>query len=504
MKLIGSAAVLLYALARCPFADAQTASAPSLDSTSRVLVAAINSNSAHDRAAFIEHNLSNTVAPADRAEITALLDNLHEESGGLDVVRIESIGRGRFITVKAHGFPRLALLNISPDRNEPGKLGVIEVLKSWNPRTDSVSWPKEKLTGERAVVDVIQRNLKTLSDAGAFSGVVLVGKGDRILLERAYGWANLEDSVRNSAESRFTIASIGKMFTATAIGQLIAAGKLHLDDTLAKVLPEYPNQDRARQITIRQLLGHTAGLRDFFGDSAYDRNHDYPSPLALASAVANRPLLFPPGTGWSYSNEGYVVLGAVIEKVSGESYDDFLQHHIFAPAEMSRTGNFAADDVVPHRAVGYRHRASDPLGVRAPYGNRTFVRKGSPAGGAYTTARDLWHFSRALLDGRLLNQKIRDSLSVGRSPLPWDKTQLYGYGVIVSSEGSRTVLGHGGGGSGSGIDNELRFFADGSYSIIVLANIDPPAASDLAPALVRFLSAQTSASKQVTGRVAGH
>jgi CubicO group peptidase (beta-lactamase class C family) len=496
---------MLFALASFSSRSAaQARPAHDLDSLSRALVAAINSSSPADRTSFLAKNLAGGVPAADRNEITALLDDLHDESGGLDIVRLEAIGRGRFITVRAHAYPRLALLNISPDRSEPSRLGVIELLKSWNPKTDSIAWPKQKLNDDRAVIDTIDRNLRTLSDADAFSGVVLIGKGDRVLLERAYGWANLEDSVRNTAESRFTIASIGKMFTAAAIGQLVAAGKLHFGDTLAKVLPEYPNADRAHQITIRELLGHTAGLGDLFGDSAYDRNRDYSSPLALASVVASRPLLFAPGTKWSYSNEGYVVLGAVIERVSGETYDDYLQRHVFAPAGMLHTGNFAADDVVPHRSVGYRHRATDPLGVKPPYGNRTFVRKGSPAGGAYTTARDLWQFTRALLDGRVLDSRVRDSLWVGRSPLPWDKTQLYGYGVIVSSEASRTVLGHGGGGSGSGIDNELRFFADGSYSVVVLANIDPPAASDLAPALIRFLAAQDRTPTKATDRAAGH
>ena len=384
----------------------------------------------------------------------------------------------------------MSLLNVAPDRASPDKLAVIEQLKSWNPKTDSIAWPNRPLNSDRAVVQTIEQNLKVLAEANAFSGVVLIGRGDRVLFDRGYGWANLEDSVANTPASSFTIASIGKMFTATAVGQLISAGKLRFDDTLAKILPEYPNVERARRITIRQLLGHTAGLGDLFGDSAYDAHRDYGSPLALASVVANRPLLFAPGTGWSYSNEGYVVLGAVIEKVSGESYDSYLRRHVFEPAGMSHTGNFGLDDVVPHRAVGYRHRASDPLGVRAPYGNRSFVRKGSPAGGAYTTTRDLWQFGRALLKGALIDRAIRDTLWTGHSPLPWDKTQEYGYGVIVSSAGQHKVLGHGGGGSGTGIDNDFRFFSDGSYSIVVLANIDPPAATDLSRALVGFLASQ--------------
>jgi len=455
---------------------AQTETGRDLDSLSRSLIAAINSSDRSARESFVAENLTSNVPASERSETVALLEDLHRDSGGLDILRIESPGRGRFITVRARRHPRLALINISPVRNQPDKLGVIEVLKSWNPKSDSVRWAEAPLATDRAIVDMIELNLNALGDAGSFSGVVLVGKGDKVLFERGYGWANLEDSVPNTPSSRITIASIGKMFTATAIGQLIAAGKLRFDDTLGKVLPDYPNSARAGSITIRQLLGHTAGLGDQFN--------------AMAPAVANRPLLFPPGTRWSYSNEGYVVLGAIIEKVSGQSYDDYVRAHVFGPAGMTRTGNFTADDIVPHRAVGYRHRTDDPLGVRPPYGNRTFTGKGSAAGGAYTTAHDLWLFSRALIAGRLLPAAIRDTLWTGRSPLPWDQNQKYGYGVIVSTAGNRTVVGHGGGGSGTGIDNELRFFSDGSYTVVVLANIDPPAASDLAPALIKFLSVQ--------------
>jgi CubicO group peptidase (beta-lactamase class C family) len=462
---------------------------PSLDSLGRAVVAAINGNEAH-RAGFLDQRVSLALPTAGRQEISELLRDLHSESDGLDIVRLEPVGSGLFLTVKARRYPKLALLNVVPDRSDPKKARVVELLKSWNPKSDSLHWPREKLATEQAVASVIRTNVETLSSIGAFSGVVLVGKGNRVLFEQGYGWANLEDSVRNTPSTRITIASIGKMFTATAIGQLMSSGKLKLDDTLARILPEYPNTDRARRITIRQLLQHTAGLGDLFSDSAYDAHRDYTSALLLASAVADRPLQFEPGTRWSYSNEGYIVLGAVIEKVSGERYDEYLKRHVFGPAGMSHTGNFGADEVIPHRAVGYRHRTNDPLGVRPPYGNRTFVGKGSPAGGAYTTAGDLWRFSRALLEGRLVDAKMRDTLWTGRSKLPWDKEQLYGYGVIVSTVGGRATLGHGGGGSGTGIDNEFRFFRDGSYTVIVLANIDPPAASNLGQSLLEFLARQ--------------
>ena len=314
-----------------------------LDSTADALVAAINASSPAQREDFLASNLASDLSAANRNEISGLLRDLHDESGGIDVVKIERIGRGRFVTARARNHPRLTLINVAPSPAQPSRLATIEVLKSWNPKSDSIKWPARALGNGRAVAQVIGRNVQTLADAGAFSRVVMVAKGDRV---------------------------------------------------------------------------------------------------------------------------------------------------VFLQGGMQHTGSFAIDDVVPHRVVGYRHRDNDPLAAKPVYGNRSFVGRSSPAGGEYTTAEDLRLFVRALVSGRLLDPAVRDSLWTGRSPLPWDKSQVYGYGVIVSDVGGHKVLGHGGGGSGSEIDNEVRFFADGSYTVIVLSNMDPPAAADLAPALVKFLAAE--------------
>ncbi|MFL5543115.1 MAG: hypothetical protein ACJ792_00270, partial [Gemmatimonadaceae bacterium] len=178
MKSLLAGVVLFYSSGLAPLVGAQTVAAPSLDSVARELVTAINSIAAEAGESFIAQRLASSVSTSDRGAILALLDALHEESGGLEVLRIEAIGSGRFITARARAFPRLVLLNIAPDRHHPDKLAVVEVLKSWNPKTDSIGWPDKRLAGDRAVVDVISRNVEALSAAGAFSGVVLVGQGD--------------------------------------------------------------------------------------------------------------------------------------------------------------------------------------------------------------------------------------------------------------------------------------------------------------------------------------
>jgi D-alanyl-D-alanine carboxypeptidase len=488
--LIALAAAASPALGQAAALASGGAGALSLDSAARALVAAVGAPDPAARTRFLATTLAPARLAAEGRELEALLQRLHDDGGGLEIVGAAPLGRGIELTVRSRGPARLAALYLSPDRADPSRLGALELLKAWDPAADAVQWPSGRLAGDEEIARVIDRNVSQLAAAGAFSGVVLVARGDRVIFERGYGWADLEDSVANTPRTRFAIASIGKMFTAVAVAQLVEAGKLRLDDTLARVLPEYPNAERARRITIRHLLGHTAGLGNLWDAPGYDRHRDYASATELAFAVAGGPLAFEPGSRWAYSNEGYAVLAAVVEKASGERFDDYLRRHVWGPARMRETGNFGPDDVVPHRAVGYRPAADDPLRIRSPRANWSFVGRGNGAGGGYSTAGDLLRFSRALRAGTILGAALRDTLWTGRSPLPWDGTQRYGFGAIVSTVEGLTVIGHGGGGTGSGMDNELRFAADGAVTVIVLANADPPAASDLAHQLVRFLALQ--------------
>ncbi|HEY0672824.1 MAG TPA: serine hydrolase domain-containing protein, partial [Longimicrobiales bacterium] len=356
--------------------------------------------------------------------------------------------------------------------------------------TDSIAWPNTRLS-EAELKTVIERNVRRLGELDAFSGVVLVGKQDRVLVSAAYGYSNRDHMVRNQLDTKFNFASMGKMFTAIAIGQLVQAGRLSLDDTLAQVLPAYPQRENARRITIRQLLSHKAGLGSMFEDARFDRRRDYESALARVSSVADKPLAFEPGTRWSYSNEGFEVLAAVIEKLSGMSYAGYVRKHIFEPAGMSSTDNFRIDRVVPHRATGYAARADDYFGVEERVPNVDIVGvAGTGAGGGYTTAPDLFKFAQALRRNTLLSATLQDTLLKGREPLPWDTSTRYGYGFMQSQVGGRAVYGHGGGGTRSGIDTDFAVFGDGSYTIIVLSNYDPPSGHDLQRQLKRVLATQ--------------
>ncbi|HEY0157544.1 MAG TPA: serine hydrolase domain-containing protein [Thermoanaerobaculia bacterium] len=289
------------------------------------------------------------------------------------------------------------------------------------------------------LTEALDPYLHRLTANELFSGVVLIAKEGRPLFERAYGLASRTYGVPNRTSTRFDIGSINKMFTETAIARLTAEKKLAPGDTIGKHLPDYPNV-AARGATIRQLLDHRGGFADFFPKmtelplGAFRSNRDwyeYAAPL---------PLDFEPGTARQYCNSCFVVLGEIIERVSGIPYEQYIQRHVFDPAGMKQTGFFHRDSLAADVATGYTRE-------RGPMRSNAFEHgaAGSAAGGAYSTAADLLAFER------------------------W-----------AAKSGAERGYAGGAPGVNAAIEN-------GHWTVIVLANLDPPAASGLAPALYRAL-----------------
>ena len=488
-----SLALLLWPLAPA-ILGAQTPAplAPPSESLAREAFALVQSGDAAQRGAWLAANLSAKARASDSAASDRLIARLHETGAPFELGAITSGGRHRLAQLVSPRTGRVAVLDLAADRAEPSKLGPVEVLESHAAMKDSIVWPGTRPRSDAAAIDVVRHNLARLERGGALTGTVYIARGDSVLLARGYGMANREDSVPNAPRSRFALASMGKVFTATAVLQLVDAGKVRLDDTLARVLPGYPNRERAARITIRQLLEHSAGM----GDQWSTPKRPIPGltgELAPAAAVAYAPLLFEPGTRWSYSNEGYTVLGAVIEQLSGERYHDYLARHVFARAGMTETYlQGGSDDYVPFRAVGYRFGPDDPLGALPPKANWSFLGPRAPAGGAgggYSTVGDIARFARALRGGKLISDSLRAAMWTGRWDMPGYAGQKYGFASYVWPIGSRVAVGHGGGGTGSGMDNGFKQFTDGSYVVVVLANMEPPAGGSAADAIIRYLGA---------------
>jgi CubicO group peptidase (beta-lactamase class C family) len=239
--------------------------------------------------------------------------------------------------------------------------------------------------------------LQPYVDLEVFSGVVLVARGERVLAASAFGKANLELDVANSLDQRFRIASLSKPFTTVAIGTLIDAGKLELQTPLSRFLPQYPQADR---ITIELLLTHRAGVPNV-NSLPYDEEAFAPNDLpALVAGIEKLPPDFAPGARKQYSNGGYALLAAIIERVSGESYTSYLRRAVLAPLGLADTGHEDDGAVLARRAYGYMPSASQRHGmVVAPFQQMNTKTGG---GSLYSTAGDLHRFSLALLRHPLL------------------------------------------------------------------------------------------------------
>jgi CubicO group peptidase (beta-lactamase class C family) len=357
------------------------------------------------------------------------------------------------------------------------------------PANSVADWPQVSLP-EPAVIKEIERHADGAFKNDTFSGAILIARNDQVLLNKAYGMADQKNGIPNRTDTKFNLGSMNKMFTSVAIAQLAQAGKLSYDDTLAHVLPDYPNQTAARKITIMELLTHTAGLGDFFKPEFFEQPDDYVSLRDYLPLFARERLLFEPGAGWSYSNAGYIVLGLVIEKVSGENYFDYVRNHVFQPAGMTNTDSFERNTVVPNLALGYAADDNDPDHKTPRQANTTSLPlKGSSAGGGYSTTDDLLRFSQALLNYRLLDEATTSMIMTGRVD-DHHMNSKYGCGFIDMTRFGQHIVGHNGG--GPGISGAMYMLKDSGYVVIVLGNYSPPSADELAREISEFLARQSS------------
>jgi len=295
-----------------------------------------------------------------------------------------------------------------------------------------------------------------------FSGAILIAHKGRLVLNRAWGMADREKQIKNTVDTQFCIGSMNKMFTAVAVLQLVQQGKLSLDGTISDYWPDYPNHDLSARVTIRQLLTHTGGTGDIFTPEYEAHRLETRSLADYVKLYGNRPVHFEPGSRMEYSNYGFILLGRLIEIVSGESYQDFVQKHEYDPAGMTHTESRPEVEHVPGRAIGY---------VKGPGGSQTNISglpwSGTSAGGGYSTVGDLLLFANALQSGKLLDPALLHQATT-------DQTHTgYGFGFYVLKDG---IYGHGGG--SPGMNGEMHILPKQGYVVVVLANRDPYMATD--------------------------
>ena len=301
-----------------------------------------------------------------------------------------------------------------------------------------------------------------------FMGAVLVARGSDVILSKGYGTANLEWDIPNTPATKFRLGSITKQFTAASVLLLEERGKLTLEDPIKKHVPDAPAAWDA--ITIFHLLTHTSGIPNFTGLPDYKSLKLEDTPVAKTIAtLRDKPLDFVPGGKMSYSNSGYLVLGHVIERVTGASYEKFVTDNIFTPLGMKDSGYDSNTAIITHRAAGYMPSATGPV-------NAGFVHMSIPhaAGALYSTTEDLLRWEQGLFGGKLISAT---SLTKMTTPFKGD----YALGVFVRTGGGRKMVDHGGG--IDGFNTFLAYYPDNKLTVAVLANLNGQTPTQIAKKL---------------------
>lgn len=310
----------------------------------------------------------------------------------------------------------------------------------------------------------IKNYLDNLNESD-FSGAILIAENDKIIDKKAYGLSSIEYDVKNKLDTKFNIASITKMFTAIAALQLYEKEKIDLNKPIGNYIPDYPNEIVRNSVTVHQLLTHTSGLNNFYvNDLDKIKNSDYEEISDFVPLFANDTLLSKPGTKYDYSGTGFVVLGLIIEKVSGENYYDYIKENILEPADMFATLEIQVDSIVKNKASGYTSGFGQNKDLKK---NEYYLTKASPAGFYYSTVEDLFKFSKALRNYQLLNKETTDLML---EPKVKGYNTHLGYGIDIDNRYNQTIIGHSGG--WYGIHCELMDFIDDNYTIVILSNID--------------------------------
>lgn len=316
--------------------------------------------------------------------------------------------------------------------------------------------------------------VKAYADQGRFNGAVLVASQGKVIYRKGFGWANAEWKAPNTPTTRFLIGSVTKQFTAMLVLQLVEERKLRLDGTIGDYLPEYP-AGPGRAITIHQLLTHSSGLHNYTALPRFfpEWSRDPYTPAQLVGLFDSLPLDFPPGSAWRYSNSGYIVLGAIIERVGGKPYDVALRERILEPLGLRETGYEWNATLIPNRADGYtrgfdgdEHAAY--LDMSTPFA----------AGGMYSTVEDLYRWDQALAAHRLLSAEsyatyLAPQVAMGRGGLRYGYGWVHGKVARQAPGDSAATIGHDGGINGFSSCN-LMVPADG----IAIIWIDNSATAD--------------------------
>jgi CubicO group peptidase (beta-lactamase class C family) len=450
-------AILLF-IAPASLAQTQFPDTPA-GTQAKAWLEVFNAGDAEKHKEFLRKNAPTRLERADREM------GIRAMSGGFDMKKVEESTPTKLVAlVQERASDQFVRFTVEVDANEQHQITRLALQGTARPAEFALPH-----LSESELITAVRKKMDEEAAADRFSGAALVAKNGKTVFAQAYGLADRDKKTANTLKTRFRLGSMNKMFTAVATFQLVQKGKLDLKAPFGNYLTDYPNKDVASKVTIEQLLSHTGGTGDIFGPQ-FDKNRlELRTLQDYVKLYGNRAPEFAAGSRWQYSNYGFLLLGALIEKVSGQSYYDYVRDHIYKPAGMTGTASEPEEQVVADRSLGYTRFGG--AGLRP--NTDTLPYRGTSAGGGYSTVEDLLKFATALQTHKLLNAQSTEMLTTGKADTPTGGKYAYGFQDAMIN-GAR-CFGHGGG--APGMNGELKICPGPGYVIAVLANMDPPAAS---------------------------
>ena len=417
-------------------------------------VKAVNADPAAFEAMAKEHFAPTYLAKHTAADRVRLHAEIRKQFGTITLDRVTRDGPEEPLELNVKGSSDTGTISLTTDPGSPFKISGIKIGAGVGQRgrggRGGLAAPIDPGMTNEALAKALDGHLARLAAEDTLSGAVLVAKKGQPVFQKAYGLADRGNNIVNTIDTRFNLGSINKKFTEIAIGQLIAEGKLAGTDTIGKFFADYA-QALSRSATVEQLLRHTGGIADFFGDefakTAKDRFRSNADYFALVSRL---PPLFEPGARNQYCNGCYITLGAIIERASGMPYERYVAERVFQPAGMTNTGYPQSDGIEAALARGYTRRTGDGTLRSNIFAHGA---AGSAAGGGYSTLSDLLAFANALRAGRIPNARA-DA----------------GVGIAGGAPGTNAVL-----------------ESNATWTVIVLTNLDPPAGEQIGVGIMRAL-----------------
>lgn len=448
---------------------------------------AVNSGNREGMGAFISENYDpNVLKRAPLSMVVRMNMEFYYQTGGLgyELIKVNS-STAKSVSADLYNKLTESYVNLQIPVTDTSSFKInwfikIELIKA------KEGYEQPKKISEKDMLEKVNIGLNKMKEDDEFSGAILIAKDGSPVLNEAVGDASKSYQIKNKTDTKFNVASVGKIFTALAIMQLVEQGKLSYDDKVNKYVgAEWLNPEVASKIQIKHLLTHTSGLGDYFKD-AYTQNN-IPAFRILSdykTLLADDELAFEPGTKFSYSNSGMLILGVIIEKVSGKPYFDYIEKHIFTPAGMNNTGGFHKDRPVENRATGYTKIYENN---EVTFDNHQFTRvlRGSPSGGAYSTVEDFLKFDKALRTNKLLSVESTKLLFIGRPEL---NAGFHSYGFFIEDGDAGNIASHRG--DGRGVNAQFNMYLDNGYTFVVLSNYSRPSAkimADIISALINNL-----------------